>query len=344
MKGSGRIRMFHLPEQNREVHMKKYLVKEFGKTKDGRTVREYTLENQDGLSVSVLDYGCRIRTIYVPDRSGAAKNVCMGFAGMAPYEKGGCYGAIIGRFANRIKGAAFTLDGIEYRLPANDHENYIHGSFEHTLFQCEPYDDRLEFTYLSPAGEWGFPGNVLLSATYALTEDGALELTYKAMTDKATVINITNHCYFNLDGLPEDSAGVSADEANVYDHKLWIDADFYLEADSINMVTGKEISVDGNEFDFRTAKKIGEFKYDHNFCINGYDGSLKKCAEAVSEKTGIKMEVFTTQPGIQCYTGARKAVALETQHFPDGPHHPEWPGTTLRPGEVYIEKTIYRFA
>lgn len=323
--------------------MRQFTARQFGVTKDGKPVTEYTLENTAGVTMSVLDYGCRIRTIYVPDRDGKPQNVCMGFAEMAPYEKGGCFGAIIGRFANRIKGAKFTLDGIEYTLPANDHENYIHGDFEHTLFHCEPYDDRLEFTYLSPAGEWGFPGNVILSATYALTEDGAVELTYKAMTDAATIINITNHSYFNLEGLPEESRDVSADDVNVYTHKLWIDADSYLEADAINMVTGNEISVTGNEFDFRTMKKIGQFKYDHNFCVNGYDGSLKKCAEAVSEKTGIKMEVLTTQPGIQCYTGARKAVALETQHFPDGPHHPEWPSTVLRPGEVYIEKTVYKF-
>ena len=185
---------------------------------------------------------------------------------------------------------------------------------------------------------------MILSATYALTEDGAVELTYKAMTDAPTVINITNHSYFNLEGLPEESRNVSADDVNVYTHKLWMDADSYLEGDAINMVTGKEIPVEGSLFDFRTEKKIGEVVYDHNFCINGYDGKLRKFASLVSEKTGIRMDVLTTQPGVQCYSGARKAVALETQHYPDGPNHPEWPGTTLRPGEVYIEKTVYKFS
>lgn len=323
--------------------MKEYKKAVFGLTKDGREVTVYTLTNDNGMSMNVLDYGCRIQSLLVPDKDGKVKNVAAGFPDMEKYEAGGCFGALIGRFANRIKGAKFTLDGTEYTLPQNDHENYIHGDFEHTFFRCEPYDDRLVFTYLSPDGEWGFPGNVILSVTYALTEGGAVELTYKAMTDAPTVINITNHSYFNMEGLPEDYRTVTPEDVNVYENELLVNAGSYLEADDINMVTGSVIDVTGTGFDFRERRPIGESLYDHNFCIDGYDGTLRKAAELSSEKTGIHMEVYTTQPGIQVYTGSKKSVALETQHYPDGPHYPDWPDTTLRPGEVYTEKTVYSF-
>ena len=323
--------------------MKKYTVRNFGETGEGLLVKEYTLENENGMKMSVLDYGCRIRTLYVPDKNGELKNVALGDGELKPYEGGGCHGALIGRFANRIKNAKSTLDGIEHSLTVNDHMNYIHGHYEHALFSCEPSDSCLVFTLKDTCGTFGFPGNVTVKAVYTLTEDNSIELCYEAQTDAPTVINITNHSYFNLNGLPEDHRDVKPCECNIYGHLMTADADAYLEADDINMVTGKVIQVEGNRFDFRSERSIGESLYDHNFCINGWDGSLKKCVSLKGEESGIIMDVLTTQPGVQVYTGAKKAVALETQHFPDGPNHPEWPDTTLRPGDTYTEKTVYSF-
>ena len=324
--------------------MKKFIQEKFGVTKDGREVTRFTLENENGMKMCVLDYGCRIQSLYVPDKNGELRNVVGGFTDMEKYEKGGCFGALIGRFANRIKNAQFTLQGKTFRLWVNDHMNYIHGDYEHTFFCCEPSDESLTFTYLSPDGEYGFPGNLEVKVTYTLTEVNAVELTYEAVTDAPTVVNITNHSYFNLSGLPEDLRKVSAEEKNISGHLLTMDADSYLEADDINMVTGEEIDVTGNRFDFRSPRAIGETLYDYNFCINGYDGTLRKCAELCAEDSGIRMAVLTTQPGVQVYTGAKKCVALETQHYPDGPNHPEWPDTTLLPGEKYTEKTVYAFS
>lgn len=330
--------------QNLGGSMKKYVKEPFGVTKDGLTVTRYTLENENGMRMSVLDYGCRIQKLELMGKDGVMRNVVMGYGEIAPYEGGGCQGALIGRFANRIKNAAFTLDGTEYRLTVNDHMNYIHGSYEHTLFACEPSDEALTFTLTDQAGTFGFPGTLSVKAVYTLTEENAVELSYEAVTDQPTVVNITNHSYFNLDGLPEDHREVSPEEANIFRHKMTVNAEEYLEADEINMVTGTVIPVAGNRFDFREEKEIGAELYDHNFCISGYDGTLRKCAEVKAVSSGIRMEVFTTQPGVQVYSGAKKAVALETQHFPDGPNHPEWPDTTLRPGGVYTEKTGYRFS
>ena len=322
--------------------MKAYKKKKYGITKDGREATQYTLTNDKGMYVSVIDYGCRIREICVPDRDGQLVNVSLCFTGLEKYEGGGCYGALIGRFANRIKNAKFKIDGVEYELPHNDHHNYIHGNFEHTMFDAEASDDKIVFRYTSPDGEFGFPGTVELTATYAFTEDGALELTYEATTDAPTVINITNHNYFNLNGLPENGAAVKPSDNNVFNHLLTIPAETYLESDDVFMVTGKEIPVSADYHDHRTEKVLSTELYDQNYCL-GRAGEMKLAATLKSPATGIVMETLTTQPGIQVYTGAKKAIALETQHYPDGPNHPEWPSTLLRPGEVYKEKTIYRF-
>ncbi|MDO4487530.1 MAG: aldose epimerase family protein [Eubacteriales bacterium] len=325
--------------------MKAFVKEFFDKTKDGSEVTRYTLENDNGIRVSVLDYGMRIQSLYVPDEDGDPVNVVWGYTSMPRYEGGGCYGALIGRFANRIKNASFTLDGTKYDLTMNDHGNYIHGNYEHTFFDIECEDDKITGKLISPDGEWGFPGTVMLKVTYALSEAGELTLTYEAVTDKATVINITNHSYFNLDGMPEDGeAAREMESINIFSHKMTIDADTYLEADEVNMVTGNVIDVTGNEFDFRTEKEIGRFKYDHNFCVNGFDGTLKKVATLKGAGSGIVMDVLTTQPGMQVYTGGRKAVAIETQHYPDAPNRPEWPGSVLRPGEIYKEETVFKFS
>jgi len=322
--------------------MKAFKKESYGVTKEGLAVTQYTLTNDKGMYVSMIDYGCRLREICVPDRDGNLTNVSLCFTGMAKYEAGGCYGALIGRFANRIKNAKFKIDGVEYELPHNDHHNYIHGNFEHTLFEAVASDDKVVFHYTSPDGEFGFPGTVDLTATYAFTEDGALELTYEATTDAPTVINITNHNYFNLNGLPENGLDVKPEDNNVFNHLLTIPAETYLESDEVFMVTGREISVSEDYHDHRTEKVISTELYDQNYCL-GRAGEMKLAAVLKSPATGIVMETLTTQPGVQVYSGAKKAIALETQHYPDGPNHPEWPSTLLRPGEVYKEKTVYRF-
>ena len=323
--------------------MKSFTGRKFDTTKAGQDITVYTLENENGMKVSVLDYGMRIQSLYVPDEDGDLVNVVMGFDSMPRYEGGGCYGALIGRFANRIKDAKFQLNGKEVQLTVNDHTNYIHGNFEHTVFTVEASDSRLTGTYLSPDGEFGFPGNLSVKVIYELTEDNELILTYEAVTDAPTVVNITNHTYLNLDGMPENADEVTKEAVNIIAHKMTINADAYLEADDINMVTGKVIPVEGTDFDFRTEREIGGRLYDHNFNLNGYDGTLKKAVELTGPGSGIKLELWTTQPGVQVYTGAGKAVALETQHYPDGPNHPEWPDTTLLPGGTYREQTVYKF-
>lgn len=323
--------------------MKKIESRVFDTASDGREIKVYTLENENGMKLSVLDYGMRIQTLYVPDEDGDLVNVVMGFDRMPRYEKGGCYGALIGRFANRIKNARYVLCGKEVKLTVNDHENYIHGNYEHTVFAVDASDHKITGTYKSPDGEFGFPGNVDLKVTYELTEDNSVILTYEAQTDAPTVINITNHSYLNLDGMPENADEVTAENVNVYSHLMQVNADAYLEADDINMVTGKVIPVEGTEFDFRTAREIGAKVYDHNFNISGYDKSLRKAVVLTGPGSGITLELWTTQPGVQVYTGAKKAVALETQHYPDGPNHPEWPDTSLFPGQTYREQTVYKF-
>jgi len=322
--------------------MRPFKKENYGTTRDGRQVTLYTLTNDKGMYVSVLDFGCRLREICVPDRNGKLTNVSLCFQGMEKYESGACYGALVGRFANRIKSAKFSIDGVEYELPHNDHHNYIHGNFQFTVFEAEAHDDRIVFRYSSPDGEFGFPGKLDLTVTYAWSEDGALELTYEAVTDAPTVVNITNHNYFNLNGLPEDGTEVDPAVNNVYNQMLTIPAETFLEADEIMMVTGKELPVSVDYHDHRVEKAISTELYDQNYCL-GRAGEMKLAATLKSPASGIQMETWTTQPGVQVYTGAKKAIALETQHYPDGPNHPEWPSSVLRPGELYKEKTIYRF-
>ena len=323
--------------------MKKLKVAPFGTTKEGKEVLCYTLENDAGLQVRILNYGMRIQSIWMKDCKGQLRNLAWGFTGMKRYEGGGCYGALVGRFANRIKNAQYTLDGKSVQLKVNDHGNYIHGNFEHSFFEINADDSCITGTYLSPDGEFGFPGNLTLKASYSLSEEGELSLNYEATTDAPTVVNITNHNYFNLDGMPEDGDSVTADEVNIYKHSLQVAASDYLESDPVCMVTGKVIPVEGNAFDFRSLREIGTFKYDHNYCLDAYDGSLRFAALLQAAESGIAMECRTTQPGIQVYTGGKKAIALETQHFPDGPNHPEWASAALFPGETYRETTVYRF-
>ena len=331
----------------------------------------YVLKNEKGMEVCFTNFGGRIVSIMVPDKDGNMKDVCLGHDNIADYEKYGAegcnFGALIGRYGNRIAKGQFSLDGESYQLPINNGPNSLHGggpiAFHNRIWTAEPIDDKsIAFSTSSPDGEDGYPGNIDVVVTYTLTADNALQITYHATTDKATVLNLTNHCYFNLSG---DGS------KNCLDEVLWLDADSITAVDADVAVTGEVLSVEGTPFDFRTPTAIGDRindksneqivngnGYDHNWILN--NGDLTKAfATLYDPNTGIQMDMYTDQPGVQFYAGnflngsfvgkkgvkypQRSAFCFETQHYPDSPNHPEWPSTTLRPGEDYLTTTIYKF-
>ena len=335
----------------------------FGVTKDGKSVSVYTLSNEKGMIVRILDFGCIIQSVLVPDKNGALTDLVLGYDDIASYEQGTCfYGAFVGRYANRIKGAAFTLNGKEYVLPKNDGDNHLHGTFATTVFEAAMTEDELILSYISPDGEEGYPGTLTLNVIYHLSEENELEIEYLAKTDADTVINLTNHSYFNLNG---------QDGSTIYDHTLWLDADRFTEGDAQTLPTGRILSVEGTPFDFRCPKTIGQdiFKeeqqlvlargYDHNLILNTTAGELQHFAYAQNAK--YRLDAYTTQPAVQLYTGNyldadpvktgkqgisypfRGGFCLETQHYPCSPNFPEFPTTVLKPGQVYQEKTVYQF-
>ena len=343
----------------------------YGRTKDGRDVYRYTLENARGMRVCVIEYGCAVTHIFVPDKTGGLRDVVLGYENLAGYEAGtASLGALVGRYANRIEGAAFELDGRRYELEANDGPYHLHGCFGRKVFQgrTETLGDgaqRLVLKEESPAGEDGFPGNMEVGVAYTLTEDNALVMDYTAVTDEATLVNLTNHSYFNLEGYASGS---------VLEQRLTISAGRFLEANEQTCPTGRILGVEDTPFDFRAGKLIGAglreeddggqlamaHGYDHCFVLDKQPGQLALAAKAYAYKTGISMEVFTTQPGMQLYTANflsqdgvdgktggphadKQAFCLETQHYPCTPSHPEFPGVVLRPEEEYHETTIYRF-
>ncbi len=341
--------------------------KGFGSTKDGAKVKAFDLCNGNGMTVTVLDYGATVQRIVVPDRNGKAVDVSLGYDDITSYENGACfYGAFVGRYANRIANARFTLDGREYLLEKTPGEsNHLHGVFTKRIFETVPGDGTLALRYRSPDMEEGFPGNVETEIVYRLTEDSALEIAYRATTDAPTVLNLTNHTYFNLNG---------QDGSTVLDHLLRLNSGFFTEYDGSYAQTGNILPVDGTPLDFRTGHSIGslfggdcpQFRlcagYDHNMILNGKAGDLRPIGEAGSEKSGIRLEAFTTEPAVQFYTGnymhldpvpyGKSGVrypkyggfCLEAQHYPDSVNHPNFPSTVLRPGEVYRQKTVYRFS
>ncbi|MFN2270153.1 MAG: aldose epimerase family protein [Anaerolineae bacterium] len=342
----------------------------FGKMADGTLVDLYTLTNDNGLQAKITTYGGVVVSLLVPDRDGKLADVVLGLETLEEYvEKSPFFGCITGRYANRIAKGKFTLNGVEYTLAQNDGPNHLHGGvkgFDKIVWAAkEKSSDEgpgLELTYLSPDGEENYPGNLSVTVTYTLTNDDALRIDYLATTDADTIVNLTNHTYFNLaDGGAGDILG----------HELMIAADRFTPTDSTAIPTGELCSVAGTPMDFRHFTAIGARieqddeqlhfgrGYDHNWVLNSSDGSLALAAKVREPITGRVMEVYTTEPGIQFYSGnflngtitgkggavyhKRSGLCLETQHFPDSPNQPEFPSTVLKPGETYQTTTIFKF-
>lgn len=333
---------------------------------DGRKTHLFILQNRTGMQVALTDYGARIVSILVPDKNGNLRDVVLGFNSIHGYLQADepYHGATIGRYANRIANGCFELNGQTYTLQQNNGCNSLHGG--PAGFHSKVWDRRLsfknkiDFSYISPDGEEGFPGNLKTTVSYELTEGNEITIKYKAETDKTTVINLTNHAYFNLDG---------EGESNVLNHILHLPSNRFLPIDENQIPSNGEASVEGTAFDFRTPKKIAadihkdEEQLKHG---NGYDHTFineqsiaQVAASAFSSDSGILLEVFTTEPGIQLYTAnflsgkdrgksgrnysARSAFCLETQHYPDSPNQPQFPSVKLEPGRVFSSETRYQF-
>ncbi|MGW1654048.1 aldose epimerase family protein [Streptomyces atratus] len=318
---------------------------EFGTLADGTVVHRWTLE-RDGTRVRVLTYGGIVQSVEVPGRDGERAGVALGLPDLAAYEtySGPYFGALVGRYANRIGGACFELDGRTHRVTRNEGRNHVHGGargFDKRVWQAREVADGVRLSLVSEDGEEGFPGRLTVSATYTLEEGGALRIAYRATTDAPTVLNLTNHTYWNLAG---------GDSGSALGQVLRIAAGQITPADAESLPTGEFLPVDGTRFDFREPKPVGA-GYDHNFVLDGAGpGPAAELYDAVS---GRVLTVTTTEPGMQLYTadhfdgrpfGPCAGIALETQHFPDSPNRPEFPSTVLRPGEEYVSTTVYGFA
>lgn len=341
----------------------------FEKTIDGKKTDLYILKNKKHMQAAITNYGGRVVGLIVPDKDGVPTDVVIGFDNVDDYTKGAdtYFGALIGRYGNRIAKGKFTLDGKEYSLPINNEPNSLHGGplgFSRVVWEAKQLSDsQLELSYLAKDGEEGYPGNLNVKVTYTLTDENELKIDYQASTDKSTVVNLTNHSFFNLNG--EGSGSVN-------NHYMQINADSYTPVDSTLIPTGKIESVKGTPFDFTTAATIGsridadnqQLKfgqgYDHNYVIAAKKlGAQQKVAIVTGDKSGIVMEVYTVEPGIQFYGGnfmdgshklkggssddRRSAFCLETQHFPDSPNQPAFPSTVLKPGDTYKTSTTYKF-
>lgn len=330
---------------------------------EGTPVHLYTITNPNDLRCTLTNYGATVVTVETPDRNGEIANINLGFNSLEGYKQDHPYfGSTIGRFANRIAKARFTLDGTTYRLTANEGSNHLHGGtrgFHKVIWEAEEVRDEnsagIRFHYLSPDGEEGYPGNLDVTVTYSLTATDELRIEYEATTDQATPVNLTNHNYWNLNG---------AGQGTILDHVLTIAGDRYLEVDDDLIPTGKITLVDGGPMDFTTPKSLGQDMekltndprgYDHCYVLSGGNG-LKLAARLKSPESGRVMEVHTTQPAIQFYSGnfldgspesggypQYSGLCLETQHYPDSPNHPDFPSVILRPGEKYHQVTIHKF-
>jgi aldose 1-epimerase len=345
---------------------------------DGQEITQYLLSNGRGLSVAIINYGAIVTSVAVPDREGRAENVVLGFEGLDGYRGNDPYfGAICGRFANRIAYGRFTLNGAEYQLATNNGPHHLHGGksgFNEKVWQARPLTDEMtpgeavgvELTHTSPDGEEGFPGTLKLTVVYTLNSRNELRIDYEGTSDKPTPLNLTNHSYWNLSGLMPE--GQREDTPDVLDHVLVLQADRYVAVDETLIPTGQLAPVKGTPLDFTAPHAIGERierlkgegapgGYDHCYVIRGEPGSLRPAVRVTHSASGRVMEVETTEPGVQLYTGnflngsesnggfgKHRGFCLECQHFPDSPNQPEFPSTILRPREVYRQTTVHRFS
>jgi len=342
----------------------------FGKAPDGTPVELFTLKNKNGMQAQITNYGGIIATLQVPDNKGNTNDVVLGYYSLDKYiEKSPSFGCLIGRFGNRIAKGRFTLDGNEYELAINNGPNHLHGGkigFDKRVWEPEILAEEsragLKLHYLSPHMEEGYPGNLDVIAIYWLSDDNELKLEFEAVTDQKTILNLTHHSYFNLQG---------HDSGDILDHQAKFYASRIVEIDSTSIPTGELLDVQGTPFDFTEFKAIGrdigadhpQIKngsgYDHSFVINGTPGELRHACTVKEPDSGRILEVWTTEPAVQFYTAnfldgsitgkdqtvynKRNGFCLEAQHFPDSPNHPDFPSTVLNPGDTYHQTTIYKF-
>lgn len=337
---------------------------------DGKPTALYVLKNSQGAEACVTNWGGRLVSVMVPDRDGKLTDVVLGYDNIQQYVQfpDNNYGALIGRYGNRIANGQFQLDGQSYQLPQNNNGHCLHGGpkgYHAVTWDARQLDGQsVELTYLSPDGEAGFPGNLKVKVIYRLTDDNAIDIQYEATTDKPTIVNLTNHSYFNLSGVPGST---------ITDHKIQINADSYVPVDETLIPTGKIETVEGTPMDLRQLVTVGDHidddfaqlryggGYDHNWVLNTKGDLNTPAAKVVSEKSGIVMEVFTNEPGLQFYAGnsmneagdkgklgvvypRRGALCLETQHYPDSPNQKSFPSVVLKPGETYQSRCIYKFS
>jgi len=336
----------------------------FGKTSSGQTIDQYTLTNSNGLKTKIITYGGYITSLQVPDRNGKFTDIVLGYDTLEQYVNDNAYiGALVGRYANRIAKGKFALNGVEYTLATNNGPNHLHGGikgFNKAVWNAQPIDDAngpgLNLTYISKDGEEGFPGNLSCTVIYTLTNNNELKISYEATTDKATIVNLTSHSYFNLAG---------HNSGDILGHELMINADNYTPADETLIPTGQIAPVKGMNVDFAKSTVIGSRiakvtgGYDHNFVLNNKKSKLGLAARVYEPKAGRVMEIHTTEPGIQFYSGnfldgsakgkgtvynKHCGFCLETQHFPDSPNKPNFPSVVLKPGEKYTHLTVHKFS
>ncbi len=355
----------------KKILRKMKITKEFyGETTDGKTVDIYTLTNNNGMAVRITNYGGIVQSLTASDKNGKYEDVVLGYDSLKSYIKATPYfGAIVGRYGNRIANAKFILDGVKYSLAKNDGDNHLHGGikgFDKVVWNAAPIleDDfiSLKLEYLSKDGEEGYPGNLNVMVIYTLRNDDALEINYSATTDKKTIVNLTNHSYFNLTGDFNNK---------ILHHELWLNADKFIPIDSMAIPLGNVEPVAGTPFDFTNSKEIGQDVadnnsqlkngkgYDHCLVFKNFDSKVKLQATVYEKNSGRFMEIYTDQPAVQLYIGNyldgtnigkgnipyehRTGLCLETEHYPDSPNQPSFPSTVLEPHEVYSTTTIYKF-
>ena len=337
----------------------------FGSLSHNKSIEYFVLKNKSSMEAKIISFGATLVSLNAPDKNGESSDIVLGYDNLAGYISDTCYfGCTVGRFANRIANAKFSLDGKEYKLAANDSKNHLHGGirgFNKAPWHAETSEDRdccgVVFKYLSVDGEEGYPGNLDVTVTYTLTDDDELKIGYAAVTDKKTILNLTNHSYFNLAG---------HDRGDILSHRMNINSDTVTESDGCLTPTGRLISVKDTPYDFTVQKAMGkdigklEMGYDINYVLNKATSEELSFAARVAEPdSGRMMEIFTTEPAIQFYTGnflngingkngalyrKHDAFCLETQHYPDSPNHPDFPSVILNPGETYRQLTVHKFS